>query len=55
MVTLSLVPAILMGEKSGGWNGGNKAIASIWCVMIDAIYLVPMLLQRGYIYGGIQQ
>lgn len=44
MISLCLVAPILMGEKSGGWNAYRKAIACVWCLMIDAIYIVPAVL-----------
>lgn len=44
MITLSLVPAILMGDKDGGWNTSRKMIASIWCLAIDSIYIIPSII-----------
>lgn len=44
MITLSLVPAILMGDKKGGWNPANKLIGACWCLAADCIYLIPWVL-----------
>jgi hypothetical protein len=44
MITLCLAFPVLMGDKDGGWNPSRKVIACIWCVLVDSIYIVPMVL-----------